>query len=130
MPAVRIAGLNKHQQALFRRALQLAGAGSQSKWLQTRIRLFILDVQQQFGDNLFDVLTEEERQVLNVIQSGAAEIAHICEETLLAREQAERLIADLIDRGLIVERKKGGKTAQARGARVSLYFVVEKYKAA
>jgi DNA replication initiation complex subunit (GINS family) len=126
MAAVRIAGLDKRTQIMFRRSLALLGAGSQSKWLQTRIRLFIRQAQERFGDDLFEVLTEEERQILEVIASGAAEIQHICEETLLQRQQAERLIHELCERGLLMERKKGGKTEQARGAKVSLYFVIER----
>ena len=70
---VRILGVPKTTQKLFQRALALAGAGSQSKWLLTQIRRFVRQQQQKFGEDLFRVLTDEERDIIEIIASGAAE---------------------------------------------------------
>ena len=125
--SVRIINLPKKTHRQLRRALGLLGAGSQSQWVHTEVRKIIRKAQKEFGEDLFDFLTEEERHVLNTIASGAAEIPHIAEECLLSEKRVEILIADLIDRGFVERRKKGGKTAAARGAVIDLYFVTKKY---
>jgi hypothetical protein len=124
--AVRVLNLPKGTHKLFRRALAIAGAGSQSKWLLTQIRQFVRQQQQKFGEDLFQVLTAEEKDLLEIIASVAAEIQHIAEESMLPEKQVAKIIADLVDRGLVEERAKGGKTDQARGAKIKLYFVKEK----
>jgi len=125
--AVRILGLSKPTHKLFKRALALSGAGSQSKWLDAQVRKFIRAQQERFGPNLFQALTEEEQDIISIIESGAAEIQQIAEESLLHEQRVRQLLADLVERGILEIRKKGGKTAVARGAVIDLYFVVEKY---
>ena len=124
--AVRIFGVPKNTHKRFRRALALAGAGSQSKWLLTQIRRFIREQETRFGDDLFNVLTEEEKDILSIVGSGASELQHIAEESLLPEKQVLNLLSELIERGFIEERAKGGKTDQARGAKIKMYFVKEK----
>jgi hypothetical protein len=126
--AVKILNLPKPIREQFIRALALSGAGSQSSWIYAQIRRFIRQQQEQFGEDLFQVLTAEERDLINVIESGAAEIQHIAQESLLPLYQVERLLNDLIARGIVETQKKGGKTDGARGARIDLYFVSKKYK--
>jgi hypothetical protein len=121
--AVRILGVPKTTHKRFRRALALAGAGSQSRWLLTQIRRFIKEQEGKFGEDLFIVLTDEEKDLLEIIASGAAELQHIAEESLLPEKQVAKLVADLVDRGFVEERFKGGKTNQARGARIKMFFV-------
>jgi hypothetical protein len=121
--AVRILGVPKKTHKRFRRALAVAGAGSQSQWLMAQIRRFIREQEGKFGEDLFLVLTDEEKDLLEIIGSGAAELQHIAEESLLPEKQVAKLIADLVDRGFVEERFKGGKTEQARGAKIKLYFV-------
>lgn len=122
--AIRILGLSPDTRRLFRRALALSGAGSQSRWISAKIRQLIREQQERHGD-LMQALTEDEHDLIEVIRSGAAEIQHIVVESLLSEKQVEAMLADLIKRGLIEERKKGGKTAQARGAVITMYFVKE-----
>jgi hypothetical protein len=126
--AVRIINLPRPIREQYRRALQLEGSGSQSRDLLTHVRRTIRQAQEKFGEDLFQVLTAEESDLLAVIESGAAEIQHIAQESLLPIPQVKRLLDDLIDRGIIVTAKKGGKTDGARGARIDLYFIAEKYK--
>lgn len=123
---IRIQGVPKHIHGQFRRALALAGAGSQSKWILTQIRQFVRQQQEKFGEDLFHVLTAEEKDLLDVIASGAAELPQIIEESMLPEKQVITMLTELKDRGFIEERPKGGKTDQARGAKIKLYFVVEK----
>ena len=123
----RISGLPKNLHKLFRRALQLSGSDSQSQWLLSKIRGLIRQQQDRFGDDLLKYLTDEEREILHAIDSGAAELQHIVEESLLTEKRAQQLICDLIDRGFVEERAKGGKTEQARGAKTKFYFVTKKY---
>jgi len=124
--AVRVINVPKGTHKLFRRALALSGAGPQSKWLLTQIRQFVRQQQQKFGEDLFKVLTAEEQDLLEIISSGAAELEQIVEESLLPERTVLRMLADLIDRGFIEQRPKGGKTDKARGAKIPLYFVKEK----
>ena len=123
---IRIHGLPKTTRRLFRRALALSGAGSQAQWLSTQIRRLIREQEEQFGGDLLRVLTSEERDLLDVIKSGAAEPQQIVEESLLPAKKVEAMLADLIERGLVERRPKGGKTEQARGAKIMLYFVIER----
>jgi hypothetical protein len=123
----RILGLPEPLRRQFKRALQLAGS-NQSKWLFVQVRQLIRAQKERYGEDLFQVLTEEERDLLAVIISGAAEVQHIAEESLLPVARVEVLLKDLVNRGIIEKAKKGGKTDQARGARIDLYFVSPKYK--
>jgi hypothetical protein len=126
--AVRIINLPRPIREQYRRALQLEGSGSQSRDLLTHVRRTIRQAQEKFGEDLFQVLTAEESDLLAVIESGAAEVQHIAEETLLPLARVEVLLKDLESRKIVEKRKKGGKTAVARGAAVNLYFIAEKYK--
>src|SRR5215813_2649539 len=121
--AVRILGVPKSTRKLFRRALALSGAGSQSRWLLTQVRRFIREQQEKFGEDLLTALTEEEKDILSIIESGAAEIQHIAEESLLPENQVLKILTDLIEMGFVESRPKGGKTDGARGAKITLYFV-------
>jgi hypothetical protein len=121
--AVRILGIPKGTHRRFRRALALSGAGSQSKWLMTKIRQFILEQQEKFGEDLFRVLSDEEKGIIEIIASGASELQHIAEESILPEKYVQTILTDLVDRDLVEERYKGGKTEQARGAKIKLYFV-------
>lgn len=123
--AVQVRHLPKGTHKYFRRALALAGAGSQSKWLLTQIRQFIRQQQERFGEDLFEVLTDEERDLLEIIRSGAAELQHIAEESMLPERRVTAILCDLVERGLVEKRKKGGKTERARGAVIEMYFVKE-----
>ncbi|HKX30643.1 MAG TPA: hypothetical protein VJ302_23340 [Blastocatellia bacterium] len=124
--AVKLVNVPKPTHRLFRRALTLSGAGPQSRWLLAKMRQFIRETQREYGEDLFTVLTAEEDDLLRIISSGAAELLHIVEESMLPEKRVESMIADLIDRGFIDVRKRGG-TEKARGASVKLYFVTEKY---
>lgn len=123
--AVRVINLDRNLQRLFRRAVTLSGVGSQSKWISSQIRRLIREQQERFGEDLFEQLTAEEKDVYDVVTSGAAEIQHIVSESLLPKSRVIAILADLIERGYIRESKKGGKTEQARGAVIKLYFPKE-----
>lgn len=123
--SVRILGLPKHLHRLFRRSLDLAGAGSQSQFLYSVVRRTIREQQEIHGEDLLRVLTAEEEDLLSVIRSGAAEFPQIVRESLMAERRVRELVNDLVERGIIEERKKGGKTEGARGAAITLYFVSE-----
>ena len=120
--AVRILGLPRRLHRLFRRSLALSGAGSQSQWLSGQVRRLIREQQEIHGDDLLRVLTIEETEIVTVIRSGAAEFPQIVEESMLAESRVRTILDDLVDRGIVQERKKGGKTDGARGAAVKLYF--------
>src|SRR5262249_14173136 len=102
--AVRILGVPKSTRKLFRRALALSGAGSQSRWLLTQVRRFIREQQEKFGEDLLTALTEEEKDLIDIIASGAAEIQHIVEAATLPEKRVASIIADLIERGFVEER--------------------------
>jgi hypothetical protein len=127
MPYVKIFGLSSQTRKKFNRALRLAGAGPQSKWLLTQIHRFIKQQEEKHGD-LFFALTADEQWLVEVVASGAAEPEQIAQETDFALSAVERLLADLVARDVLEIRKQGGKTDQARGARRDLYFVSEKYQ--
>lgn len=120
--AVRILGLPRRLHRLFRRSLQLSGAGSQSQWLSGQVRRLIREQQEIHGEDLLRVLTIEETEIIAVIRSGAAEFPQIVEESMLAESRVRAILDDLVDRGIVQERKKGGKTDGARGAAITLYF--------
>lgn len=124
--AVRILGLPKPTHAEFRRAVALEGC-SQSAWLAAQVRRFIRAQRKQYGD-LFSVLTPEEREVVEAIQDGAAEFDDIAAETMITPRRVGIIITGLMDRGIVEQRLKGGKTDRARGARITLYFVSEQYQ--
>lgn len=119
---VKILGLPKSLHRSFRRALALSGAGSQSQWLHAQVRRLIREQQELHGDNLLRVLTSEESEIVSAIQSGAAEFPQIVEESMIAEHRVRAIIDDLVERGIVQERRKGGKTDGARGAAVKLYF--------
>jgi hypothetical protein len=125
--SLRVRGLSSHIRKKFSRALRLSGVGSQSKWLLVQINRFIRQQEAKHGD-LMLALTVDEQWLVEVVASGAAEPEHIAEETGFAPAVVERLLADLVDRGVLEIRKQGGKTDQARGARRTLYFVSEKHQ--
>jgi hypothetical protein len=122
---VRVNYLDKKLRRLWARSLQLTGAGSQAQWIQSQIRRFVVETQKQFGPDLLSALSPEEAEVVRVVRDGAAELQHICEETLIPEKKVRELLDGLIDRNLIEARRKGGKTEKARGAVVTLYFVRE-----
>jgi hypothetical protein len=121
--AVKLMNVPKRTHRLFRRALTITGAGSQSSWLLTKIRQYVREQQEKFGNDLFQVLTEEEKDILEIVASGAAELQHIAEESMLPEKHIEMILAELVDCGRVEERYKGGKTDHARGAKIKLYFV-------
>jgi hypothetical protein len=125
--SLKVRGLSSQVRKKFSRALRLSGAGSQSQWLLVQINRFIRQQEVKHGD-LMLALTADEQWLVEVVASGAAEPDHIAEETGFALTAVERLLADLVDRGILEIRKQGGKTAVARGARRDLYFVSEKYQ--
>lgn len=125
--AVVIKNLPRPLRQRFTRALQLLGAGSQAQWLQIQIRRVIREAEARFGADLFEILTVEEQLVVEVIQDGAAEIQQIIDETFLAEGRVETLLKNLCERGILEERRKGGKTDGARGASLKLYFISETY---
>ena len=47
---------------------------------------------------------------------------------MLPERRVTAIVADLVDRGFVERRKKGGKTERARGAVIDLYFVAEEEK--
>lgn len=122
---VFVRDLPKQMREQFARAIELAGAGSQAKWISTQIRLFIREQQEKFGADLFAVLTADEQQVLDVIRSGAAELAHIVEESLLPPSRVAQILDNLERRKRIEARRKGGKTEGARGAATTLYIALD-----
>jgi DNA-binding MarR family transcriptional regulator len=111
--------------ALFVRALELAGSGSQSQWLLSQVRRFIREQRERFGEDLFAVLTSEEADVIAVIENGAAEFAQIVQESLVPEARVSKILESLIERNLVVKRFKGAPD-KARGAKVELYFVRQK----
>lgn len=123
---LKLFGLPQPVRKKFNRALAISGQGSQAKWLLTSINRFIRQSELKYGD-LNYALTAEEEWIVEVVTSGAAEPDHISEETGFALAAVMRLLADLVDRGVLETRKQGGKTDQARGARRDLYFISEKY---
>jgi len=124
---LRLSGLSHRLRSKFARALALSNAGSQSAWLLTQINRFIKEQEAKPGDLLF-ALTAEEKWLVEVVSSGAAEPQQIAEETGFDAETLASLLEDLVERGVLEIRKQGGKTDQARGARRDLYFVSEKYQ--
>ena len=109
----------------FTRALQLLGAGSTSQWIHVQVRRAIREAEARFGNDLFSHLTEEERWIAEIIHSGAAELAHIAQESAMPVDRVARVIARLVQIGQVEERRKGGKTAAARGAAIKLYFLAK-----
>lgn len=124
--SLKLRGLSSSTRKKFIRALRLANAGSQSKWLLVQINRFIRQQEEKHGDLMF-ALTADEEFIVEVVGSGAAEAEHIAEETGFSLGAVERLLAELVARGVLETRKQGGKTECARGARRDLYFVSEKY---
>lgn len=124
--SVRVLGLSPSLQVKFRRAVALMGRGSQSQFLAASIRRLIQEAEQQHG-NLLTVLTPDEEDVVRAVADGAAELQQIIEETLIAAGKVEKLLTELIGRGILEARKKGGKTEGARGATIKMYFLAEGY---
>jgi hypothetical protein len=123
--SVQIRGLSRQLHNEFRRAVALEGS-SMSQWLAGRVRQFVRSQKQKHGD-LFSVLTPEEQCIVETIEDGAAELDYIVAETMIHVRRVEVIIADLVERGILEPRQKGGKTDKARGAKITLYFVTEKY---
>lgn len=122
--AVRVLGLPPSVRVKFQRAVQLTGRGTQSQFLANAIRQIIREAEAAHG-NLLAVLTPDEAEIVRVIRDGAAEFSQIVEETMIAAGRAEKLLTELVDRGVLEVRKKGGKTEQARGAATKMYFVAD-----
>ena len=91
------------------------------------VRRTIREQEAKYGD-LLDALTPDERDVIEVIQSGANDPEYIASETMLAPSRLAPILDDLVSRGVLELRRQGGKTESARGARRPLYFVSEKYQ--
>ena len=127
MSYVKIHGLSPKTRKKFNRALRLRGEGPQSKWLLTQINRYIRETELKYGD-LMLALTPEEKWVIEIIEDGAAEVEQIAEETGITIIAVERILEDLIERGIVEMRRQGGKTEQARGARRPLYFIAKKYE--
>src|SRR5262245_50323941 len=125
--ALSIQGLSKSENLRFKRAAMLDGAPSISAWLSRAIRRVIRDQEAKHGD-LLNALTQDERDILEVIESGANDPEHISAEVMISQKRLDPILADLLARGLIETRRQGGKTEAARGARRNLYFVTEKYQ--
>ena len=125
--ALSIQGLPKSVHLRFKRATMLDGAPSVSAWLSRAIRRVIREQESKHGD-LMSALTQDEQDVIDVIELGAADPEHICAEVMLPSSRVESILADLVSRDLLEIRKQGGKTEAARGARRALYFLTEKYK--
>lgn len=125
--SVRVLGLTPALQVKFRRAVQLTGRVSQSQFLSNAIRQLIREAEAAHG-NLLTVLTPDEEEIVRVVRDGAAEFGQIVEETLIAAGKVEKLLTELIDRGILEARKKGGKTEGARGAVIKMYFLAPGYE--
>lgn len=124
---LRLSGLPHRLRSKFARALALSNAGSQSAWLLTQINRFIKEQEAKHGDLLL-ALTAEEKWLVEVVSSGAAEPQQIAEETGFDAATVENLLDELVERGVLEIRPQGGKTDKARGTRRPLYFTTEKYK--
>lgn len=130
--AVQIRNLPKPLRVKFARASSLSGM-SQSQAAIFIARRFVREAEEKFGD-LFNSPTPAESDVVSAVRSGAAESQLIAEETgipllRLTNKQKRGILDDMVSRGILVTRKKGGKTEGARGAVIDLYFVSPKYDA-
>jgi hypothetical protein len=125
--SVRLKGLSRSQALKFRRAVILAGAPSVSAWLSRSVNRLIREMESKYGD-ILNALTQDEADILEVIESGANDPEHIAAETMLPPSKLEPILADLISRNILELRRQGGKTEAARGARRPLYFITEKYQ--
>ena len=124
--SVRIKGLPKTLNVKFRRAVMLDGGPSVSAWLFRMVRKTILAQEAKHGD-LLHALTPDERDIFDVVRSGANDPEHIAKETMLSQARLASILEDLVARGILEIRKQGGKTEGARGTRRNLYFVDDKY---
>src|SRR5215475_9870481 len=119
--ALSIQGLTKSEKLRFKRAAILAGAPSISAWLSRSIARLIREMESKHGD-ILNALTPAEQDIMEAVESGAAEPEHIASEAMIPPSRLEIILADLVSRGLLEIRKQGGKTEGARGARRPLYF--------
>src|SRR5262245_47605434 len=124
--SVQIRGLSAQLHNEFRRAVAIDGC-SQSEWLINKVRQFVRAQRRKYGD-LFSILTPDEQSIIEVIDDGAAEFEHIRDETMIPARRVEQVLAALVERGIVEPRSKGGKTDKARGAKITLYFLSEKYQ--
>src|SRR5262245_29847197 len=108
MEYIFISGLSRKDREKFNRAIRLTGSGPQSQWLRTVITRCISSVEAKHGD-LSLALTEEERWIVEVIHSGAAEVCQIAEESGVKLARVESIVGDLMERGIVREEKQGGK---------------------
>ena len=123
--SVKVLNLSKPLRRLWVRSLQLNGAESQAKWIESAVRRYVAETQEQFGINLFTILTPEESEIVRVVRLGAAEIDQIAEESLIPLTRVKDLLQTLTERCVIESRRKGGKQDRTRGPAVTLYFVKE-----
>lgn len=124
--SVRVIGLPPIIHRKLNRARMLAGYASLSQWAGRMIRSFIDEQESIFGD-LLTAMTPVEISVMRVIQSGAAELEQIIEESMMGGRKVRPIVCDLLERGLVYTTKQGGPAAGAgvRGARRDLYFLTE-----
>ena len=105
----------------FTRACEISGM-TRAGWLASRVRRFVAEIESCHNE-LFDLLTAEEDLLVQIVASGAAEKEHIAAEANMSVSYAVRVLGRLVDRGVLCVLPKGGKTDQARGAKIKLYFV-------
>jgi len=123
--SVKVLNLSKPLRRLWVRSLQLNGAESQAKWIESAVRRYVAETQEQFGINLFTILTPEESEIVRVVRLGAAEIDQIAEESLIPLSRVKDLLQTLTERCVIEARRRGGKQDRTRGPAVTLYFIKE-----
>ena len=123
MPAVRILGLPRDLSRKFTRACEITGS-RRANWLAAQVRKFVLETEARYGD-LFEAFSAEEDLVLRAVASGAAEKEQVAEETHMKLARVVDVLDRLVERRAVYALPKGGKTDRARGARITLYFVVE-----
>lgn len=121
MPSVRILGLPRDLSRKFTRACEITGS-RKANWLAAQIRTFVMQVEAKHGD-LFEIFSPDEQLVLRLVADGAAEKEHVAEEGHMTIAAAGDLLERLVKRGALVTLPKGGKTEQARGAKIKLYFL-------
>ena len=126
--AASVYGIPKTQRCLLIRALALEGV-SQSCFIKACIRRTIEEKKKKYGQDLFNVLTDTEAEILEIIASGAAEIQQIAEESFLSVSRGQRIVDTLIDCGYVMKSRRAAKTDMARGAVVAEYRVTDKYYA-
>jgi hypothetical protein len=122
-----ILGLSKAQMRRLRRAIKFAGYPSLSSWIDRQRRTLLKEQEAIHGD-LLKALTPDERDVIGALGTGATSLSQVSDETGLSEKQAERVLADLLDAGIIELRRAIKITDQARGATNPEYRISPKYR--